>query len=58
MHGRDAGELQLHGFQRLLVVDYHRGNPDRAWNVDFNDGLVDDDSKVYSLLVRAVRGGS
>jgi len=32
-------------------------NPFNAWNVNFNDGNVNNDDKNNSLRVRAVRGG-
>ena len=33
------------------------GNSSNAWNVNFNDGNVNNDDKNNSLRVRAVRGG-
>ena len=33
-------------------------NPGNAWNVDFNNGNVNNDDKSNPLYVRAVRGGS
>ena len=33
------------------------GNSSNAWNVNFNDGNVNNDNKSNSLRVRAVRGG-
>ena len=33
-------------------------NPNNAWNVNFNNGNVNNDDKNNKLFVRAVRGGS
>ena len=33
-------------------------NPNNAWNVNFNDGNVNNNNKSNSKYVRAVRGGS
>jgi Protein of unknown function (DUF1566) len=33
------------------------GNSSNAWNVNFNDGNVNNDDKNNALRVRAVRGG-
>jgi len=33
-------------------------NPDNAWNVNFNNGNVNDNDKSNNNFVRAVRGGS
>jgi hypothetical protein len=33
-------------------------DPGDAWNVNFNDGLVNAGIKANDLYVRAVRGGS
>jgi len=33
-------------------------DPDNAWNVNFNDGNVNNDNKSNDNYVRAVRGGS
>lgn len=35
-----------------------RANPSLAWNVSFNVGLVNAESKVFAYYIRAVRGGS
>ena len=33
-------------------------NPDNAWNVNFDNGNVNNDDKSNTTSVRAVRGGS
>jgi len=33
-------------------------NPNNAWNVNFNDGNVNNNNKTNNKRVRAVRGGS
>ena len=36
----------------------YANNPNNAWNVNFNDGNVNNNDKNNALYVRAVRGGS
>jgi len=36
----------------------YQNNPNNAWNVNFNDGNVNNDNKTNTNYVRAVRGGS
>jgi hypothetical protein len=36
----------------------YANNPTNAWNVNFNDGNVNNNDKNNPLYVRAVRGGS
>ena len=40
---------------QLLVVSTHANNPTNAWNVNFNDGNVNNDNKSNTNFARAVR---
>ncbi len=65
MYGREAGELQLHGFLQLDYPQHRywssttfRFTPGYAWGVFFDVGFVFDRAvKSSASHVRAVRGG-
>jgi hypothetical protein len=40
-----------------MVQYYKRDNTDNAWNVNFNNGNVNNDDKTNTYYVRPVRGG-
>lgn len=41
-----------------MVAPINANNPTNVWNVNFNDGNVNDDDKTNTNHVRAGRGGS